>query len=97
MMPRPRSRKHPIELVDAADLVADVDAVVMDTGLQPAAIVTGIREWLHVRNQRHAYSQFWPGGEETFHGVPVIVRRNMGKPQVMATQADVEELLLPAS
>lgn len=95
MRPRPRSRKNPLEVVPVADLVAAVEAI-REEGGEPAAIVSGRREWLAVRAQPAAKGviEFWPGDDETFSKVAVIIRSGWRAPVVYATQADLEEDLL---
>lgn len=92
---RPASRKHPVIIVPAEDLVAHI-AGVRRQGGEPAAIITGTREWAMVRNQVAAgrHLQHWPGDGETFDQVPVIVRPGLGPPRVMDTQQDLEDALL---
>ena len=94
-MPRPASRKRPVEIVAVDQLHRAVVAARRDTGLDAAAIITGPREWRMVQRQREytAHGRFWPGGEETFAGIPVIVRPGLGAPQVLATQGEVEDAL----
>lgn len=96
MMPRPKSRKTPVEVVDAHRLAAEAFGAQRALGVAAAAILTGPREWTHMRRQAAftQHSRFWPGGEETFAGVPVVVSRYAGKPELMATQQDLEDALL---
>lgn len=97
MMPRPRARgKDPIRVPDADDLAEQVRKVRQDQGAPPVAIVTGIREWVHMRRQVafDAHSRFWPGGEETFAGAAVVISRVGREPRVMASQQDLEDALL---
>lgn len=97
MMPRPRSRKHPVTRVDAEVLAQEVLQVRREYGVGcPAAILTGIREWRLVRAQRAArdHLAYWPGGDVTYAGAPVIERMYLSAPTVMATQQDLEDALL---
>lgn len=65
-------------------------------GLEPAAIVTGFREWRAVRSQAEAreHIEWWPGDDETFDRVAVLIRPGFEAPRVIATQADLEDVLL---
>lgn len=98
MMPRPRARgpNNVVEVVDPAALAQECVRVHRRLGVAAAAILTGARNWQHMKRDRGMgeYSRFWPGGEETFAGVPVVVDRNAGRPRVMATQQDLEDALL---
>lgn len=97
MMPRPKARgKTPVEVVDVNDLAREVLQVSRANRAPPAAILAGTREWVHMRRQRDfmRYAGYWPGGEETFAGVPVVINREHGTPRVMATQQDLEDALL---
>lgn len=95
MMPRPRSRRKPLEVGDHAALVAQIIETRLAGG-QPVAIVTDVREWRSLRAQEGAKPrcQFWPGGEETFDGVPIIIRRGFGAPKLMVDQAALEGAIL---
>lgn len=98
MMPRPRSRKRPISPTPIDELAAEVAQVVSE-GPPPVAILTGMREWMMVRRQvdTRGHIQFWPGGEETFCNVPVIIDRRCSDPKVVATQGELEDILLGGS
>lgn len=97
MMARPRSRKEPIQQASVDEMVADIANIRADGYSQPVALITDIREWREFHKQDGAldHCQFWPGGEETFDGVAVIIRRGVGKPRVIATQRELEAELLP--
>lgn len=95
MMPRPRSRKRPVERMDAGVLAAEIERLRQE-GLEPAAIITGIREWALVRTQpaAAAHLEYWPGGDQTYAKVPVIIRRDLDTPAIMPTQQELEDALL---
>lgn len=95
MRPRPRSRKRDIDYVAPEDLIEDVRACRRETG-DPAGIISSPREWALTMQQPGArpFVRAWPGDGFTFDGVPVIVRRDLGAPRVLATQADLEDALL---
>jgi hypothetical protein len=98
MMPRPRARgpNNHVEVVEATNLAEDTIRVFRHQNAPAAAIVTGPRNWIHMRRDPdfRRYSRFWPGGEETYNGVPVVISRTAGCPRVMATQQDLEDALL---
>lgn len=95
MRPRPRSRKNPIRIVPAEDLAREV-AAIRAAGGEPAAIISGPREWRAVRVQAEAkaHLDWWPGDDETFDRVAVLVQTRFEWPRVIATQADLEDVLL---
>lgn len=97
MMPRPRSRKHKVTRVDAEHLAQEVLQVRRETGVgTPVAILTGIREWRLVRAQpaARAWLAYWPGGDITYADCPVIIRMDLDEPTVIATQHELEDVLL---
>lgn len=98
MMPRPRARgpNNVIEVVDPRNLAEDCLRVFHYQKAPAAAIITGPRNWTLMRRDPgfREYSRFWPGGEETFNGIPVVISRVAGCPRVMATQQDLEDALL---
>lgn len=95
MRPRPTSRKRPLAIVPVQTIVDEV-AELRAEGLEPVAIITGKREWLAVRKQpgSRGHIEWWPGDDETFDRVPILTRLNAGAPRVMATQQDMEAVLL---
>lgn len=97
MMPRPRARHKLEDLPTAAALAGQIASIRRDGG-EPAAIVTHIREWRRMQADPE-FSKHWrtyPGNEETFDSVPVIVTRDGGAPKVYATQPELEDALLGA-
>lgn len=94
-MPRPASRRRPLAYTPPEQLVAEI-ARIRRAGGEPAAVLTGIREWRICRVQPEAaqHVESWPGDDETFDKVPVIVLRGVGAPRVVATQQDLEDALL---
>lgn len=97
MMPRPRARDRIEELPTAGELSAQIARIRREGG-DPAAILTHIREWRRFQADPDFRKHWngWPGGDETFDAVPVIITRDAGAPRVMATQAELEEALLGA-
>jgi len=95
MYPRPRSRRTNIAYPDLPKLKEQVAHAAFVYGT-PLAVVVGTREWQLARRlvAYRTMVQHWPGGEETFDGVPVIVRRHLGQPRVLVTQDEVDEALL---
>lgn len=98
MMPRPRSRKKPVDLVPLQEIADEVARVTEEERMPPVAIVVGTRDWQMCKRQvnHRVFVGYWPGGEETFQGIPVIVKRTAGAPVVVATQAELDEMLLGA-
>lgn len=97
MMPRPRARGREPLVVPAADaLAAEVERLRQANYVLPAALVTGHREWVRMRRdpQYRRHAQFWPGGEETFAGVPVVVSSMGTTPKILETQQALEDMLL---
>lgn len=95
MMPRPTSRKTPLEMVPVKKL-ADRIWHIRHEGGEPAAVITGPREWRAIRIQVEAakHVEVWPGDDHTFDKVPVIIKTGLGTPRVMETQAELEDELL---
>lgn len=96
MRPRPRSRKKPVELVPLESIAAEVERIRADQRVPPVAIVAGYRDWQMARRlvDQNGYIGYWPGGEMTFLGVPVIVTRALAGIEVVATQPELDELIL---
>ena len=96
MYPRPIARGKPLEVPDAEDMAEEIRLLRVDRQ-EPAAILSGPREWSKFKQQPGArgHHQVWPAGEETFCLVPVIIRMGLGGAKLMLTQSDVEEVLLP--
>jgi hypothetical protein len=97
MMPRPRSRKRPVVKVNAEALAQEVLQIRRETGEgTPVAILTGNREWRLVITQPEAQAHlaYWPGGDVTYAGCPVIMRMALDAPRVMPTQQELEDALL---
>lgn len=98
MMPRPKARGpgNVVRTVPAAQLAQDLADVRRELKVDAVAILTGPRNWTHMRRDpdfaRH--SEWWPGNEETFCGVAVVISRWADAPKVMATQQDLEAALL---
>jgi hypothetical protein len=95
MRPRPVSRRRQITVVAAGVLAERIEPLTR-VHKPPAAIVSGPREWLAVKRQpeARAWYRIWPGMEETFCDVPVIIRPGFGAPKVFDTQAELEDVLL---
>lgn len=97
-MPRPKARGpgNLVRTLPVEQLLEDLADVRRDLKVDAVAILTGPRNWTHMRRDpdfaRH--SQFWPGDEETFAGVSVVISRWADVPRVMATQQDLEAALL---
>lgn len=93
--PRPRARGKPLIVPPFADLMDDIEGV-RARGVQPAAIVSDIREWRALKKQPGAdkLCTYWPGGEEAFDGVPVILRRGVECVKVARDQDELNDLLL---
>lgn len=99
MYPRPRARgSRPLVVPAPFELASEVADVRRAYGADPVAVVTGSQEWRRMRRVEGFgdHAQFWPGGEETFCRVPVIVTHRAETPRVIASQADLENLLLGA-
>lgn len=96
MYPRPRSRKNPIEVIDANDLAADCAQARAEHQMPAVAVLTGQRDWIALKRQLDfaKYWRTWPGGEETFCGVPVIISRWATTPTVIPTMGELEDALL---
>lgn len=95
MRPRPASRRRPLVTAKVADLVEEIEPLVRAHAI-PVAVLSGPREWLAVKAQPDAkpHLRHWPGDGETFMAVPVIIRPGLGAPRVMATQRELEDVLL---
>ncbi len=95
--PRPQSRKRPIDVPECAELAEEIHDLRV-SGVQPVAVLSGPREWRTLRGQPDArrFIDWWPGDEQTFAKVPVIIFAGQGKPRVMATMRDLEEARLGA-
>lgn len=98
MMPRPKARGpgNMVRTVPVADLVEDLAQVRRELKVDAVAILTGPRNWTYMRRDPEfaKHSAWWPGDEETFAGVSVVVSRWADVPRVMATQQDLEAALL---
>lgn len=96
MYPRPRSRKTPLEVIDAEDLAEDCAQARRENQMPAVAVLTGQRDWIALKRQLAfaKYGRHWPGGEETFCGVPVIISRWATSPTVIPTMSELEDALL---
>jgi hypothetical protein len=97
MYPRPRARTagnkpRPVDL-DALEEAVRHERFVYG---RVWGIGIGLREWQSVKRdpEKRRRIEFWPGGEETFCGVSIIVRRTLGQPVVYGTADDATESLL---
>lgn len=97
-MPRPkaRGRGNVVRTVPVLHLVQELAEVRRELKVDAVAILTGPRNWTHMRRDPEfaRHSQWWPGNEETFCGVAVVISRWADVPRVMATQQDLEAALL---
>lgn len=96
MYPRPRARGKQLDVPHAEKLAEECKRIQAEQRAPPVAIVSGHREWVHLRRQvaYGQFSRFYPGGEETFAGVPVVISRFHSTPQIVATPGDMEDVML---
>lgn len=94
MMPRPKARgpNNVVRTVPASELARICGEVFKDQQSPAVAILTGPRNWTYMRRDPDfmIHAAFWPGGEETFCNVPVVINRYHDIPRVMATQRELE-------
>lgn len=96
MSPRPKWRGKPLSVPTVDELSDEIGQLRLVERIEPVAVVTGFREWVVFKRDRAVLKHVvtWPGLEETFDGVAVIVRRPFDGVRLMATQRDLEDALL---
>lgn len=87
--PRPRT---PVTLGTDPEALAEEVLEFARKRTPAIAILIGYRELKAFRKLPGAreHFQIWPGGEETFARVPIVVRKGAGAPRVFADLADLD-------
>lgn len=82
---------EPVAMETTGELLAEIER--LKRAHTPAiAILVSRRPWMVFKRdpEAKAHVEFWPGGEETFASVPVVLWKNAGQPRVFSDLGELD-------